>query len=85
MTPCVDVADGSPEEVYNTKHSKARVVIENTFGRLKNKWRCLCKDRVLHYAPLKASRIIVACCVLYNFELSFKEHATGNTIVYIRM
>jgi hypothetical protein len=22
---------------------------------------------------------------LYNFELSFKEHATGNTIVYIRM
>lgn len=68
MTPYLEPVDRS-QEVYNEKHMKARVIIENTFGRLKNKWRCLSKDRVLHYRPLKCARIILACCILYNFGI----------------
>ncbi|CAH0715919.1 unnamed protein product, partial [Brenthis ino] len=64
MTPILDAAPNTPQANYNQKHMTARVVIENTFGRLKNRWRCLNKDRVLHYKPLKCSRIILACCVL---------------------
>lgn len=69
MTPYRETQPQSMEEKFNKKHSTARVVIENTFGRLKNRWRCVCKDRVLHYKPIKCARIIVACCVLHNFAL----------------
>ncbi|CAG9124578.1 unnamed protein product [Plutella xylostella] len=37
MTPITDAAEESPEAKYNRIHGKARVLIENTFGRLKNK------------------------------------------------
>lgn len=72
MTPYRDTAPHSMEESFNKKHSTARVVIENTFGRLKNRWRCVCKDRVPHYKPTKCARIIVACCVLHNIALQYK-------------
>ncbi|XP_045450706.1 putative nuclease HARBI1 [Melitaea cinxia] len=71
MTPYTDAAQDSIEEIYNKKHSCARVVIENTFGRLKNRWRCLNKDRVLHYKPEKCAKIIIACCVLHNIALQY--------------
>ncbi|CAH0730583.1 unnamed protein product, partial [Brenthis ino] len=29
------------------------------------------KDRVLHYKPLKCSRIILACCVLNNIVIKY--------------
>ncbi|CAH2109288.1 unnamed protein product [Euphydryas editha] len=68
MTP---ILDAEPNNIYNEKHMRARVVIENTFSRLKNRWRCLHKDRVLHYKPLKYSRIILACSVLHNIVINF--------------
>ncbi|CAH2095445.1 unnamed protein product [Euphydryas editha] len=68
MTP---ILDAEPNNIYNEKHMRARVVIENTFSRLKNRWRCLHKDRVLHYKPLKCSRIILACSVLHNIVINF--------------
>lgn len=82
MTPILGATSGTPEAEYNEKHLKARVVIENTFGRLKNRWRCLNKDRVLHYKPLKCARIIQACCVLHNMAIMFglgetEEHIGG--------
>lgn len=70
MTPILDANPGTPEANYNDKHMRARVVIENTFSRLKNRWRCLHKDRVLHYKPLKCARIILACSVLHNIVIN---------------
>ncbi|KAL4721589.1 hypothetical protein ACJJTC_018550 [Scirpophaga incertulas] len=66
MTPILDSMPESEEDRYNKKHRKARVLIENTFSRIKNRWRCLHKDRVLHYKPLKCARIILTCSVLHN-------------------
>ncbi|CAB3233994.1 unnamed protein product [Arctia plantaginis] len=71
MTPILDATSGSINSVYNEKHMRARVVIENTFSRMKNRWRCLHKDRVLHYRPLKCSKIILACSVLHNLMIDF--------------
>lgn len=71
MTPYPDPAPNSMAEIFNKKHSTARVTIENTFGRLKNRWRCLSKDRVLHYTPTKLAQIIVSCCVLHNLAIYF--------------
>lgn len=71
MTPITAAVEGSPEANYTSLHGKARVVIENTFGRLKNRWRCVNKDRTLHYSPEKCAKIIIACCVLHNIALKF--------------
>ena len=71
MTPILDAADGTPSYKYNAVHGKTRVTIENTFGLLKNRWRCLCKDRTLHYTPEKCAKIITACCVLHNLAMNF--------------
>ncbi|XP_048482845.1 putative nuclease HARBI1 isoform X1 [Plutella xylostella] len=67
MTPILNAASNTPEAQYNEKQMRARVVIENVFGKLKNRWRCCNKDRTLHYKPLKCAQIIQACCVLHNF------------------
>ncbi|RVE41047.1 hypothetical protein evm_014302 [Chilo suppressalis] len=71
MTPITDAAENSPEAKYTSIHGRTRVVIENTFGRLKNRWRCLSKDRTLHYKPEKCAGIITACSVLHNLAINF--------------
>lgn len=69
MTPILNAAHGSREEHYTQKHVQARNCIERCFGLLKTRWRCLLRDRVLHYHPHVASKITMACCVLHNIAL----------------
>lgn len=72
MTPYSNPSPGSYQEIFNNKHVKTRVVIENTFGRLKNRWRCCINYRALHYKPTKCAKIIMACCVLHNLAIDFR-------------
>lgn len=66
MTP-VDNADAeSPEGRYTQAHISARNVVERCFGALKQRFRCLLKHRTLHYDPVRAGKIVYACCILHN-------------------
>ncbi|CAH2101936.1 unnamed protein product [Euphydryas editha] len=64
-TPILEPQPGS-EENYNKAFKSARSTIERCNGVLKSRFRCLLKDRVLHYLPEKATQIINSCCVLHN-------------------
>jgi hypothetical protein len=69
MTPILNAAPGSREEVYTSRHIKARNCVERCFGLLKARWRCLLRHRTLHYAPSKAGKIVIACSILHNMAI----------------
>ena len=57
---------------FNYRLSRARMTVENTFGRLKGRWRRLlkCLDVKTYDVPL----IVVACCILHNiYEIHHNE------------
>ncbi len=39
--------------------------MENAFGRLKGRWRCLLKTNDININTL--SDVVLACCILHNF------------------
>ena len=52
------------QKSYNYRLSRARIVVENAFGRLKARWRRLLKpnDMLIENVP----NLVAACCVLHN-------------------
>jgi hypothetical protein len=59
-----------PKRNYNTILSRTRIVIEHSFGALKNTWRRL---RYIYAHVKKATRIISCCCALHNFLINRGE------------
>ena len=49
---------------FNYRLSRARIVVENAFGRLKARWRRLIKQSDMDVANMP--HIVAACCVLHN-------------------
>lgn len=58
------VARTPEEESFGVYLSKARIVVENAFGRLKGRWRILQKkiDANIELVP----SIVATCCILHN-------------------
>ena len=52
------------EKHFNYRQSRARMVVENAFGRLKGRWRCLLKRNDCHVQNVIL--ITSACVVLHN-------------------
>ena len=52
------------QQRFNYRLSRARMVTENAFGRLKGRWRCLLKklEVYINNAPV----VVAACCILHN-------------------
>lgn len=67
VLPCYkDTQASSAERArYNTKVSKARVVVEQAYGVLKKRWRVLLKPVEVQLSTLV--KVVIACCVLHNF------------------
>ena len=66
MKPYLDNGHLTEEQkLFAYRLSKARMVVENAFGRLKGRWRILLKrlDCQIDFV----STIIAACCTLHNF------------------
>ena len=52
---------------YNSRHKRARSVVEQAFGVLKMRFLCLHKyGGCLVYSPERCIQIIVACFILHN-------------------
>ena len=49
---------------FNYRLSRARMVVENAFGRLKGRWRCLLKQNEASIQQM--NQIVTACCILHN-------------------
>lgn len=72
LKPFSDNGRLSEEQVsFNYRLSRARMVIENAFGRLKGRWRCLLKrnDMSINHMP----DCIASCVVLHNICEIHKE------------
>ena len=52
------------EKLFNYRQSRARMVVENAFGRLKGRWRCLFKR--LDVKLKNVTSVVAACLVLHN-------------------
>jgi len=52
------------QKVFNCNLSKARIVVENVFGRLKARWCTLMKCNEMNISNV--SHVVKACCVLHS-------------------
>ncbi|XP_062302094.1 uncharacterized protein LOC134006997 [Osmerus eperlanus] len=59
------------QKIYNKKICSARVVVENAFGRLKGRWRCLMKRNDCDVKLVKS--MALTCCALHNLCESHGE------------
>ncbi|XP_057681077.1 uncharacterized protein LOC130909040 [Corythoichthys intestinalis] len=72
MKPFADTGALTKEEqTFNVKTSRARVVVEHAFGRLKGRWRCLQKRNDCSLERIKS--MVLTCCVLHNLCESHNE------------
>ncbi|KAF5281736.1 hypothetical protein FQR65_LT14576 [Abscondita terminalis] len=66
LTPILNAPEGTMEDRYTRRLCRARNSVERCIGVLKGTFRCLIKDRTLHYKPRDAAKIIITCATLYN-------------------
>ena len=62
----------SEEKNFNYRQSRARMVVENAFGCLKGRWRCLLKRIDVHTSNVP--HVVGACVVLHNMCEVYGDH-----------
>ena len=67
------------QENYNSAHKRTLVLIEQTFGRWKRRFHCLHSE--FRMSPGRVCTIIVACAVLHNMAIDWKQPILEDTIV----
>jgi len=66
IVPYKDIGRGLTHQqtYFNLKHSQTRIKVEQAFGLLKGRWRCLL--HTLEVSCEIVSHIITTCCILHN-------------------
>ena len=64
MKPYPGVGLSAKHRNFKTQLSRARVVVECAFGRLKGRWRCLLKRNYVNVELM--STLVTTCCVLHK-------------------
>ncbi|XP_061497153.1 uncharacterized protein LOC133391068 [Anopheles gambiae] len=67
-------AEGTIERVFNKRHSRARMIVENVFGILANRFRIFKSPILLE--PEEAKTVIMTTIYLHNF---LRQSASRNT------
>ena len=76
LKPYKESGNVSNEEIYfNNCLCRCRVIVENVFGRLKGRFRCLSK--LLETNVENTIIVITACCILHNFCELHKQTFDG--------
>jgi hypothetical protein len=57
---------------YNYRHSRTRIVVECTFGRVKNRFRIIL-GKLEQKSATHITDVIVACCVLHNLLQKLRD------------
>ncbi|XP_023239755.1 protein ALP1-like [Centruroides sculpturatus] len=68
------------KRIFNYRLSRARRVIENTFGILSARWRILC--RCIQASPETVDSIIKACVCLHNFVMTKESKINSDMKFY---
>ena len=80
IKPYLENSGTTPKERYfNYRQSRARMVVENAFGRLKGRWRCLMKRIDAHISHVPS--MIGACVVLHNICEIYGDHCLQEWMV----
>ena len=64
IKPYPGVGLGAKKTKFNNRLSRARVVVECAFGRLKGRWRSLLKRNDVRVDHI--TNLVTACCILHN-------------------
>ena len=66
IVPYKDIGRGLTQEqtYFNLKHSQSRIKVEQAFGLLKGRWRCLFNKLEVSFEIV--SHIITTYCILHN-------------------
>ena len=69
------------KKLFNYRQSHARTVVENSFGCLKGRWRCLLKQ--MDFSLENVLAVVAACAVLHNicemYGDNFRDEWTDNS------
>ncbi|CAF4811510.1 unnamed protein product [Pieris macdunnoughi] len=65
MRPYPGTNLSTDKRIFNYRLSRARRVVENTFGQLTSKFRIY--NRRIHALPKNFDNIILSTCILHNF------------------
>ena len=60
------------KRIFNYRLSRARRVVENTFGILANRFRVF---STIHLSPEKVKDLVMAACCLHNFMIEHNKSA----------
>ena len=63
---------------FNYMQSRARMPVENAFGRLKGRWRCLLKRMDCHLTNVP--NVVASCVALHNMCEMFGDHCDNEWI-----